>query len=86
MLTNLLAIPTANASNQVEKLSTSLLDRSRQFFATNTFGHLERATNGAVRCEELRPDVAWGVLREQVAPLIGTEHAPAVPVVEGLGA
>ncbi len=25
---------------------------------------IERATNGAVRCEELRPDVAWGVLRE----------------------
>jgi DNA-binding transcriptional regulator YdaS (Cro superfamily) len=25
---------------------------------------IERATNGAVRCEELRPDVAWSVLRE----------------------
>jgi DNA-binding transcriptional regulator YdaS (Cro superfamily) len=23
---------------------------------------IERATKGAVRCEELRPDVAWGVL------------------------
>lgn len=24
---------------------------------------IERATNGAVRCEDLRPDVAWDVLR-----------------------
>lgn len=29
---------------------------------------IERATGGAVRCEELRPDVAWDVLREQSAP------------------
>jgi len=26
---------------------------------------IERATQGRVRCEELRPDVAWDVLREQ---------------------
>jgi DNA-binding transcriptional regulator YdaS (Cro superfamily) len=26
---------------------------------------IEKATGGAVRCEDLRPDVAWGVLREQ---------------------
>jgi len=26
---------------------------------------IERATKGAVRCEELRPDVAWEVLRRQ---------------------
>lgn len=25
---------------------------------------IERATLGVVRCEELRPDVAWGVLRQ----------------------
>lgn len=25
---------------------------------------IERATAGAVRCEELRPDVQWAVLRE----------------------
>jgi DNA-binding transcriptional regulator YdaS (Cro superfamily) len=31
---------------------------------------IESATGGAVRCEELRPDIAWGVLR--VAP---TEEA-----------
>jgi DNA-binding transcriptional regulator YdaS (Cro superfamily) len=28
---------------------------------------IERATDGAVRCEQLRPDVEWHVLREQVA-------------------
>lgn len=27
---------------------------------------IERATGGKVRCEELRPDVAWEVLRLQV--------------------
>lgn len=27
---------------------------------------IERATGGKVRCEDLRPDVAWEVLREQV--------------------
>lgn len=26
---------------------------------------IERLTGGAVRCEELRPDIPWGVLREQ---------------------
>ncbi len=29
---------------------------------------IERATNGAVRCEDLRPDVEWGVLRHPVQP------------------
>lgn len=29
---------------------------------------IERATGGAVRCEELRPDIPWDVLREQTAP------------------
>jgi DNA-binding transcriptional regulator YdaS (Cro superfamily) len=28
---------------------------------------IERATAGAVRCEDLRPDVAWEVLRAQAA-------------------
>jgi len=27
---------------------------------------IEQATGGAVRCEDLRPDVAWGVLREAI--------------------
>ena len=30
---------------------------------------IERVTKGAVRCEDLRPDVDWGVLREQAAPV-----------------
>lgn len=29
---------------------------------------IERLTKGAVRCEDLRPDVAWDVLRLQSAP------------------
>ena len=28
---------------------------------------IERATGGAVRCEDLRPDVEWGVLRGECA-------------------
>ncbi len=28
---------------------------------------IERATSGAVRCEELRPDIEWGVLRDATA-------------------
>lgn len=28
---------------------------------------IERATHGEVRCEDLRPDVAWDVLRAQTA-------------------
>lgn len=34
----------------------------------------ERLTDGAVTCEELRPDVRWDVLRKQCA-----DCAPAVP-------
>lgn len=30
---------------------------------------IQRATGGAVRCEDLRPDIDWAVLREQCAPL-----------------
>ena len=26
---------------------------------------IERATNGEIRCEQLRPDIAWDVLRDQ---------------------
>ena len=29
---------------------------------------IERATGGKVRCEDLRPDVAWDVLRDQAEP------------------
>lgn len=42
-----LAIPDADASNRVEQLSAALIERSRSFFATNTFGKLER-TNGVL--------------------------------------
>jgi DNA-binding transcriptional regulator YdaS (Cro superfamily) len=28
---------------------------------------IEAATDGAVRCEDLRPDLQWGVLRERRA-------------------
>lgn len=31
---------------------------------------IERATAGEVRCEDLRPDVAWDVLRLQAAPAL----------------
>jgi DNA-binding transcriptional regulator YdaS (Cro superfamily) len=30
---------------------------------------IERVTGGAVRCEDLRPDIEWGVLRKNRAPL-----------------
>jgi DNA-binding transcriptional regulator YdaS (Cro superfamily) len=36
---------------------------------------IERATNGAVRCEDMRPDVAWDVLRMQAGE--GCQHAGA---------
>lgn len=40
---------------------------------------IEKATNGAVTCEELRPDVDWAVVR-------GTPHADQAPVPEGAAA
>lgn len=36
---------------------------------------IERATNGAVRCEDLRPDVDWAYLRG-TAPVINQATAP----------
>lgn len=30
---------------------------------------IERLTGGAVRCEDLRSDIDWAVLREQAAPI-----------------
>ena len=45
---------------------------------------IERETG--VRCEELRPDVAWDVLRMQSSAaeseLIGADGAPSVPASE----
>ncbi|WP_409976484.1 transcriptional regulator [Variovorax sp. CY25R-8] len=37
---------------------------------------IERATNHVVRCEDLRPDVAWDVLRDHPAQVQGASaHA-----------
>jgi DNA-binding transcriptional regulator YdaS (Cro superfamily) len=38
---------------------------------------VEKATKGVVRCEELRPDVSWEVLRK-------AKGAPKVPEQEGV--
>jgi DNA-binding transcriptional regulator YdaS (Cro superfamily) len=39
-------------------------DSERRFAAPAEYcPAIERATDGAVRCEDLRPDVEWGVLR-----------------------
>jgi len=38
---------------------------------------IERATSGRVRCEELRPDVAWDVLRFQAEPAAASVTAQA---------
>lgn len=40
---------------------------------------IERETGGKVRCEELRPDVAWDVLRMQA----GAEAAPEDQAAQG---
>ena len=34
---------------------------------------IERATGGAVRCEDLRPDVDWGYLRATNCPAVGAD-------------
>jgi DNA-binding transcriptional regulator YdaS (Cro superfamily) len=40
----------------------------------------ERLTGGKVRCEELRPDVGWDILREQAGqPWDGRERRSASP-------
>jgi DNA-binding transcriptional regulator YdaS (Cro superfamily) len=38
---------------------------------------IERATQRAVRCEELRPDIDWGYLRALCEPVQGTVHETA---------
>lgn len=44
---------------------------------------IERATDGAVRCEELRPDIAWAILRMQAGidtePAAGGSAAQSTP-------
>lgn len=36
---------------------------------------IERATGGAVRCEDLRPDVDWAYLRATNCPAVGDSDA-----------
>jgi DNA-binding transcriptional regulator YdaS (Cro superfamily) len=38
--------------------------RSRRSVPAEYCPAIERATKGVVRCEDLRPDVAWSVVRE----------------------
>lgn len=48
----------------VTKQNVSHWARGRRAVPAEHCPAIERATDGAVRCEELRPDVAWAVLRE----------------------
>lgn len=43
---------------------------------------IERATNGAVRCEDLRPDVDWAYLRGTAAVNSAPEAKPTVADAE----
>lgn len=43
---------------------------------------IERATSGKVTCEDLRPDIEWGVLRPQAAPTSGDTAAAHTNTVE----
>ncbi len=47
---------------------------------------IERATNGQVRCEDLRPDVAWDVLRMQAGEVAEAAAAEATPQATAAGA
>lgn len=38
---------------------------------------IERETGGAVRCEDLRPDVDWATVRAGVAAAVQTQRASA---------
>lgn len=38
---------------------------------------IERATNGAVRCEDLRPDVEWAYIRSTDCPASATQQQAA---------
>jgi DNA-binding transcriptional regulator YdaS (Cro superfamily) len=43
---------------------------------------IERATSGKVTCEDLRPDIEWGVLRPQAAPTSDDTAAAHTNTVE----
>lgn len=44
---------------------------------------IERATGGLVRCEDLRPDVAWDVLRLQAEPAAAATTSEATAAGQG---
>jgi DNA-binding transcriptional regulator YdaS (Cro superfamily) len=56
----------ANAVGRSPQFVSQLLRGDRSVPA-ELCPEIERATNGAVRCEDLRPDVHWDVLRMQAA-------------------
>ncbi len=43
---------------------------------------IERASKGVIRCEDLRPDVEWGVLRQ--APLSEAANQAQQPTAQGV--
>ena len=47
--------------------SAPLMWKTRKSVPAQHCPAIEQATGGAVRCEELRPDVLWSVLRNRVA-------------------
>ena len=59
-------------------------DAKRQIPADKCLA-IEQATNGSVRCEELRPDVNWAYLRG-TAPLADTATSPAQESAETVAA
>lgn len=65
---DLLKGPNALASAIGVSTSAPHMWKKRQRVPAEYCPAIERATSGAVRCEDLRPDVAWDVLRMQAAP------------------
>lgn len=43
---------------------------------------IERLTDGAVRCEDLRPDVEWWVLRQRSAEAKERQKVPVRPAAQ----
>jgi len=56
----------ADLARAVKATSTdvSLWARGKRPVPAERCPDIERATGGAVRCEDLRPDVDWGVVRQ----------------------
>jgi DNA-binding transcriptional regulator YdaS (Cro superfamily) len=53
----------AKSIGVVQQLVWNWLNRSEGRVPAEHCIAIERATGGAVRCEDLRPDIEWGVLR-----------------------